>query len=151
MLVICILTSQQHSSASGSCSDNGTCCHRSNFLSHPRVTYTRTGPTSPSADPITSGAWQDSHWSTNFAASGMTPPGRRCKTHSGIELRSTILEVDAFATRPTRRYQVTERRQVFYCVHNISNVNASFSQIFGYCVHNKNNVNASFSAVFYRS
>ena len=28
--------------------------------------YTDTGPTSPSADPITPGAWQGSHWSANF-------------------------------------------------------------------------------------
>ena len=28
--------------------------------------YTDTGPTSPSTDPITPGAWQGSHWSANF-------------------------------------------------------------------------------------
>ena len=28
--------------------------------------YTDTGRTSPSADPITPGAWQGSHWSANF-------------------------------------------------------------------------------------
>ena len=28
--------------------------------------YTDTGPTSPSIDPITPGAWQDSHWSASF-------------------------------------------------------------------------------------
>ena len=28
--------------------------------------YTDTGPTSPSADPITPGAWQGSHWSAIF-------------------------------------------------------------------------------------
>ena len=28
--------------------------------------YTDTGPTSPSADPITPGAWKGSHWSANF-------------------------------------------------------------------------------------
>ena len=28
--------------------------------------YTDTGLTSPSADPITPGAWQGSHWSANF-------------------------------------------------------------------------------------
>ena len=28
--------------------------------------YTDTGPTSPSADSITPGAWQGSHWSANF-------------------------------------------------------------------------------------
>ena len=29
----------------------------------PQSQHTDTGPTSPSADPITSGAWQGSHWS----------------------------------------------------------------------------------------
>ena len=28
--------------------------------------YDDTGPTSPSADPITPGAWQGNHWSANF-------------------------------------------------------------------------------------
>ena len=28
--------------------------------------YTDAGPTSPSADPITPGAWHGSHWSANF-------------------------------------------------------------------------------------
>ena len=36
--------------------------------------YTHTGPTSPSADPITPGAWQGSHWSANFEVTGMTRP-----------------------------------------------------------------------------
>ena len=31
-----------------------------------RSRYTDTGPTDPSADPLTPGAWQGSHWSTNF-------------------------------------------------------------------------------------
>ena len=38
--------------------------------------HTDTVPTSPSADPITPGAWQDSRWSANFEVSGMTPPGK---------------------------------------------------------------------------
>ena len=28
--------------------------------------YTDTGPTSPSADPVTPGTWQGSHWSANL-------------------------------------------------------------------------------------
>ena len=31
-----------------------------------RLQYTDTRPTSPSTNPITPGAWHDSHWSTNF-------------------------------------------------------------------------------------
>ena len=68
--LIACLTSQQH--ASGRiCSDNFTCCHtqievadQTFYLT--KSQYTDTGPTSPSPDPITPGAWQGSHWSANF-------------------------------------------------------------------------------------
>ena len=67
------LSSQQHASASQGriCSDNFTCCHTEIedadpifHLTHSQ--YTDTGPTSPSADPITPGAWQGSHWGCQF-------------------------------------------------------------------------------------
>ena len=52
-------------------SDNFTCCHteievadQTFYLTQSQ--YTDTGPTSPSADPITPGAWQGNHWSANF-------------------------------------------------------------------------------------
>ena len=50
---------------------NFTCCHTEIEVADPtfyltQSQYTDTGPTSPSADPITSGAWQGSHWSANF-------------------------------------------------------------------------------------
>ena len=66
-------TSQQQASVSQGriCSDNCTCCHteihvadRTFFLTQSQ--YTDTGPTSPSADPISPGAWQGCHWSANF-------------------------------------------------------------------------------------
>ena len=77
------LTSQQHASVSQGriCTDNFTCCHTEievadpTFHCHAEIEvadptfhltqsqYTDTGPTSPSADPITPGAWQGSHWS----------------------------------------------------------------------------------------
>ena len=66
------LTSQQHASISQGriCSDNLTCCHTEIEVADQtfhltQSQYTDTGPTSPSADPITPGAWQDSHWSAN--------------------------------------------------------------------------------------
>ena len=75
--IVCLfvgcLTSQQHASVSQGliCSDNFTCCHTeievadpTFYLTHSQ--YTDTGPTNPSADPITPGAWQGSHWSDNF-------------------------------------------------------------------------------------
>ena len=78
---VACLTSQQQASVSHGriCSDNCTCCHteascRSNVLSHPVTQYTDTETTSPSADPITQGVWQGSHWSINFQVTGMTRP-----------------------------------------------------------------------------
>ena len=75
--IVCLfvgcLTSQQHASVSQGriCSDNLACCHteievadQSFYLTQSQ--YTDTGPTSPSANPITPGAWQGSHWSANF-------------------------------------------------------------------------------------
>ena len=73
LLLVACLTSQQHASVSQGriCSDNFTCCHtemeaadQTFHLSQSQ--YTDTGPTSPSADPVTPGAWQGSHWSANF-------------------------------------------------------------------------------------
>ena len=72
-LFVGCLTSQQQASVSQGriCSDNGTCCHteievadQTFYLTQSQ--YTDTGPTSPSADPISPGAWQGSHWSANF-------------------------------------------------------------------------------------
>ena len=66
------LTSQQQASVSQGriCYDNFTCClteievaDQTFYLTQSQ--YTDTGPTSPSADPISPGAWQGSHWSAN--------------------------------------------------------------------------------------
>ena len=76
MLFVCLLvgclTSQQHASVSQRriCTDNFTCCHTEieaadQTFHLTQSQYTDTGPTSPSADPITPGAWQGSHWSAN--------------------------------------------------------------------------------------
>ena len=63
-------TSQQHARVSQGriCSHKCTCCHTEIEVADPtfyltQSQYTDTGPTSPSADPITPGAWQGSHWS----------------------------------------------------------------------------------------
>ena len=67
------LMSQQHASVSQGWiySDNCMCCHTEIEVADQtfhltRSQYTDTGPTSPSSDPITPGAWQGSHWSANF-------------------------------------------------------------------------------------
>ena len=73
VLFVACLTSQQQASVSqgGICSDNFTRCHTEievadQTLYLTQSQYTDTGPSSPSADPITPGAWQGSHWSANF-------------------------------------------------------------------------------------
>ena len=88
------LTSQQHASVSQGriCSDNLTCCHKEIEVADQtfhltQSQYTDTGPTSPSADPITPGAWQGSHWSANFEVTGMTRP-RKNPGPSGIRTRN---------------------------------------------------------------
>ena len=64
MLVGCLTSQQQASVSQGRiCSDNLTCCHTEIEVADPtfylaQSQYTDTGPTSPSADPITPGAWQ---------------------------------------------------------------------------------------------
>ena len=72
-LLVGCLTSQQQASVSQwrICSDNFTCCHTEieaadQTFHLTQSQYTDTGPTSPSADPRTPGAWQGSHWSANF-------------------------------------------------------------------------------------
>ena len=72
-LFVGCLRSQQHASVSQGriCSDNFTWCHTEieaadQTFHLTQSKYTDTGSTSPSADPITPGAWQGSHWSANF-------------------------------------------------------------------------------------
>ena len=72
-LFVDCFTSQQHASVSQGriCSDSFTCCHTEIEVADPTLhltqsQYTDTGPTSPSTDPLTPGAWQGSHWSANF-------------------------------------------------------------------------------------
>ena len=89
LLVGCLTSQQQASVSQGRiCSDKFTCCHteieaadQTFYLTQSQ--YTDTGPTSPSADPITPGAWQGSHWSANFEVTGMTRP-RKNPGASGI-------------------------------------------------------------------
>ena len=72
-LFVGCLTFQQQSSASQGriSSDNFTCCHAEVDVAYPtfyltHLQYADAGPTSPSTDPVPPGAWQGSHWSTNF-------------------------------------------------------------------------------------
>ena len=82
-------TSQQHANVSQRrvCSDNCACCHTETEVEDPtfhlaQSQYTDTGPTSPSADLVTPGAWQGSHWSATSEVTGMIDPEKsRHKRH----------------------------------------------------------------------
>ena len=73
LLLVGCLTSQQHASVSHGriCFDKCTCCHTERELTDQffyltQSQYTDTGPTSPSADPVTPDTWQGRHWSARF-------------------------------------------------------------------------------------
>ena len=79
--LLACLTSQQHASVSQGriCGDNRTRCHTERDIADQNFyltesQYTDTGPISPSADPLTPGAWQGSHWSVKIEVTGMTRP-----------------------------------------------------------------------------
>ena len=110
LLLVGCLTSQQHASVSQGriCSDNFTCCHTEIEAADPtfhltQSQYTDTGPTSPSTDPITPGAWQGSHWSANFYVTGITRPRKKSRRKRASNPGSSSFEVDALTTRPTMR------------------------------------------------
>ena len=96
LLVGCLTSQQQASVSQGRiCSDKFTCCHteievadQTFYITESQ--YTDTGPTSPSADPITPGAWQGSHWNANFEVTGMTRP-RKNPVASGNRTRDLPL------------------------------------------------------------
>ena len=108
MFVGC-LTSQQHAGISQEriCSDKFTCCHTEIEIADQtfhltQSQYTDSGPTSPSTDPITPGAWQGSHWSANFEVTGMTRP-RKIPAQAGFEPGIFRSRGGRLTTRSTRR------------------------------------------------
>ena len=125
-LLACLTSQQQASVSQGRiCSDSFTCCHteievadQTFYLTQSH--YTDPRPTSPSADPITPGAWQGSHWSANFSVTGMTRPRRKSRRKRDLNPGSSALEADALplgqrggtaletdsqTTSPTRRWK----------------------------------------------
>ena len=95
-LLGCLMSQQQVSVSKGRiCSDNFTSCHTEIQVADPtfyltQSQYTDTGLTSPSADPITPGAWQGSHWNANFEVTGMIRP-RKNPGARGIRTRDLPL------------------------------------------------------------
>ena len=99
LLVGCLTSKQQDSVSQGRiCSDNFMCCHTEIEVADQtfyQSQYTDTGQTSPSADPITPGAWQGSHSSANFEVTGMTRPPKKSRRKRDSNLGSSALEADA--------------------------------------------------------
>ena len=101
MFVVCLTSQQQASVSQGRiCSGSFTCCHtkievadQTSYLTQSQ--YTDTGPTSPSADPITPGAWQGSHWSAIFLVTGMTRSRKKSRRKRDSNPESSALEADA--------------------------------------------------------
>ena len=121
LLVGCLTSLQQASVSQGRiCSDNFTCCHAEvevadQTLYLTQSQYTDTGPTSPSAVPITPGAWQGNHWSANFEVTGMTQPRKKSWRKRDSNPGPSALEEDAFPLG--QRGGSQERRSLFATQH----------------------------------
>ena len=109
LLFVGCLTSKQHASVTQGriCLDNCTCCHTEIEVADQTFHLTQslctnTWPTSPSADPKMPGAWQSSHWSTNFWVTGMTPPSKNLWCKREPNFGSSAPEADALTARSTR-------------------------------------------------
>ena len=66
--------------------------------------YTDTGPTSPRADPITTGACQGNHWSANVKSLEWLDPEKKSRLQRDSNPGSSALEADALTTRPTKQF-----------------------------------------------
>ena len=114
LFVGCLTSRQQASVSQGRvCTDNLTCCHTEIEVADPtfyltQSQYTDTGPTSPSADPITPGAWQGSQWSANFEVTGMTRPRKKSRRKAGFEPGIFRSRGGRLTTRPTRPLDARE-------------------------------------------
>ena len=100
--LLLLVASQQHTSVSQGriCSDNFACCHteievadQTFYLTQSQ--YTGTGPTSPSADPITPGAWQCSYWSANFLSHWYDSTPKKSRRERDSNPGSSAVEADA--------------------------------------------------------
>ena len=106
--------SQQHVSVSQGriCSDNFTCCHTETEVADQtfyltQSQYTETGPTSPSADPFTPGAWQGSHWSANFLSHWYDSTPEKPQRKRDSNPRSSALEIHSRVAGTLSNQQTT--------------------------------------------
>ena len=84
-----------------------TCCHTEievadQTLHLTQSQYTDTGPTSPSTDPTTPGAWQGGHWNANFLSHWYDSTPEKSRSKRDWNPGSSAPEADALTTSPTR-------------------------------------------------
>ena len=97
----CLLVAQHASVSQGRIySDNFTCCHTEiedadQTFHLTQSQFSDTGPTSPSADPTTPGAWQGSHWSANFLSHWYDSTPKKSRRKQDSNPGSSALEADA--------------------------------------------------------
>ena len=109
LLVGCLTSQQQASVSQGRiCSDNFTCCHTETEVADQtfyltQSQYTDTGPTSPSADAITPGAWQGRPLECQFLSHWYDSTPKKSRRKRDSNPGPPALEADALTTRPTRR------------------------------------------------
>ena len=97
------LTSQQQASVSQGriCSDSCACCHTEIEVADQtfdltQSQYTDTGPTGPSAYPITPGAWQGSHWSASLLSHWCDSTPKKSQRKRDSNPGFSALEADTF-------------------------------------------------------
>ena len=101
LFVGCLTAQQQASVSQGRiCSDNFTCCHTEIEVADQtfyliQSQYTDTRLTSPSADRITPGTWQGSHWSASFLCHWYDSTQKKSRRKQDSNPGSSTLEADA--------------------------------------------------------
>ena len=103
----------------GRAQTTGACCHSETDVADQtfyltQSQYTDTGSISPSADAITPGAWQGSHWRTSFSVTALIRPGKRSTAKMGIEPRSAAHEAGHLTSTssPSSPGKVKYRRNI---------------------------------------
>ena len=85
--------------------------------------YTHTGPTSPSTEPITPGAWQGSHWSANGLSHWYDSTPEKSRRQRDSNRGSSALEADAL-----RADTVVETKLTFKVVKTTGHCNKVYGK-----------------------
>ena len=75
-----------------------------------KISISPTWPTSPSADPLTPGAWQNSHWSVKIVESLVWLDPEKSQSKRELKPGPAAVKVEALTTRPTRRRHLPARQ-----------------------------------------